>query len=46
MLEDKTYQQMRNEFQKVFFAKLAPILPKYERERKFTLMCASFFWEY
>lgn len=43
MLEDKTYQQMRNEFQKVFFAKLAPILPKYERERKFTLMCASFF---
>ena len=41
MTNDKTYQQMRNEFMKVYSEKLVPTLTKYERERKFNLLCAS-----
>ena len=46
MPEDKTYQQMRNEFQKVFSEKLAPALEQYDGERKrnfvWACICSSF----
>ena len=33
MTEEKTYSQMRKEFQEAFFKKISPGLSKYESER-------------
>ncbi len=40
MSEDKTYPQMRREFQEVFFNKLSPALKQFEGERKLKLVLA------
>ena len=37
---DKSYQQMRKEFQDKFFKELSPILQKYDNERKRKLIFA------
>ena len=39
----KTYQQMRRDFQELFFNKLAPALQQYEKERKIRLFLAVIF---
>ncbi len=41
MTQDKSYSQMRKEFQEVFYKELFPFLAKYEGERKFKLLLAS-----
>ncbi len=40
MPEEKTYQEMRKEFQDKFFNELSPALTKYDNERKFKLTLA------
>ena len=41
MQKEKTYQQMRKEFQDKFFNKLSPALQSYDNERKWKLVFAS-----
>lgn len=41
MTQDKSYSQMRKEFQELFYKELFPFLEKYEGERKLKLLLAS-----